>query len=263
MLLLLFMLRVRNSMRILYFVLILSYTSLFSASIRTQVSLLEASENIRLHSQEIVKNYLYYYDNPAKKSQKDLIQNSIYKLDEQFRLIARSTKDEDSKDILTFLDYSKEKIEEVLKDPFNKDNPALMLDYSEVLLEGAQMISMNLNYVPSNEEKMLIKMKNISFLIERMTKYYFATIIEEDNTVYKEMLEEGIVDMDKDLVYISKYKYQNQNINDLKLLKRNWAVLKSFFESGKELKLPNIISLSSVEVRANAQTLENYHSKNQ
>ncbi len=89
-------------MRILYFLLILSYTSIFGASIRTQVSLLEASENIRLHSQEIVKNYLYYYDNPAKKSQKILIQNSIYKLDEQFRLIARSTKDEDSKDILTF-----------------------------------------------------------------------------------------------------------------------------------------------------------------
>ncbi len=245
------------------FLLLLFYTSLSGASLRSQVSLLEASENIRLHSQEIVKNYLYYYHNPEKKREKELIKRGIDKLDEQFRLIAKSTKDEDSKDILTFLDYSKEKIEELLEDPFNRDNPALMLDYSEVLLEGAQMISINLNYLPSKEEKMLIKMKDISFLTERMTKYYLAILIEEDNSIYKEMLDEAIIDMDRDFIYINSYNYIDENIANLESLKRNWKVLKSFFENSRDLKLPNIVSLASLEVRANAEVLENYHSKNQ
>jgi len=252
-------------MRVLrYIVLIgLFLVSSYGTSLRSQVSLLEASENIRLHSQEIVKNYLYYYQSPQKKLQKKLIYDGLIKLDEQFRIIAKSTKDDDSKDILTFLDYSKEKMEEVLKDPFNKDNPALMLDYSEVLLEGADMISINLNYTPSKEEKMLIKMKDISFLIERMTKYYLAILIEEDNSIYKEMLDESIINMEKNLLYISEYKYIDENLLKLKELKQNWQVLRSFLKSAKEMKLPNIISLASLEVRIDAQALENYHSKNQ
>ena len=155
------------------FVLILS-SSISGASLRNQISLLEASENIRMSSQEIVKNYLYYFYNHDKKKEKEAIFRGLQSLDEQFRLIAKSTKDEDSKDILTFLDYSKDKIEKILLDPFNKDNPALMLDYSEVLLEGAETISSNLNYKPSTEEKILIKMKDISFLTDRVLKYYMA-----------------------------------------------------------------------------------------
>jgi hypothetical protein len=239
------------------------YISSNATSIRSQVSLLEASENIRLHSQEIVKNYLYYYINPEKKVQKELLLSGLLQLDEQFRIIAKATKDDESKDILTFLDYSKEKMEEVLQDPFNKDNPALMLDYSEVLLEGADMISINLNYSPSMEEKMLIKMKDISFLLERMTKYYLAILIEEDNSIYKEMLDEAMMNMEENLLYISDYKYNEESLIKLQALKQDWQVLRSFLKSAKEMKLPNIISLASLEVRRDALALENFHSKNQ
>ncbi len=252
-------------MRFLRLILLLAlfHISSNATSIRSQVSLLEASENIRLHSQEIVKNYLYYYLNPEKKRQKEFLINGLLQLDEQFRIIAKATKDDESKDILTFLDYSKEKMEEVLEDPFNRDNPALMLDYSEVLLEGADMISINLNYSPSMEEKMLIKMKDISFLVERMTKYYLAILIEDENSIYKEMLDEAIINMEENLLYIDDYKYSDENIIKLKSLKQDWQVLRSFLKSAKEMKLPNIISLASLEVRADALALENFHSKNQ
>ena len=45
-------------------------SSLTAASVRSQVSLIEASENIRLESQEIVKNYLYFYSNHKKSVRK-------------------------------------------------------------------------------------------------------------------------------------------------------------------------------------------------
>jgi len=124
-----------------------------AASIRNQILLLEASENIRLHSQEIVKNYLYYYSNPKKYEYKEEAISGIENLDKYFRVIAKSTRDTDSKDVLAFLDYSKEKMEEVFKDPLEKDNPTLMLDYSEILLEGAESISKDIEYKPSDEEK--------------------------------------------------------------------------------------------------------------
>lgn len=244
------------------FVLILS-SSINGASLRNQISLLEASENIRMSSQEIVKNYLYYFYNHDKKKEKEAIFRGLQSLDEQFRLIAKSTKDEDSKDILTFLDYSKDKIEKILLDPFNKDNPALMLDYSEVLLEGAETISSNLNYKPSTEEKILIKMKDISFLTDRVLKYYMALLIEPDNLSYQEMLDDAIKDMEKDLAYINNYNYSTENIEHILMIERNWSVLKSFLKDAKESKVPNIVLLISLEVKKNAKILEDYHRKNQ
>ena len=238
-------------------------SSLAAASVRSQVSLLEASENIRLKSQETVKNYLYFFGNHKKVYEKELANKGLTSLDKQFRLIAKSTKDEDSKDILAFLDYSKEMMQEVLNDPFNGDNPALMLDYSEILLEGAESISKNLNYEPTIEEKMLIKMKDISFLIERMTKYYMAILTEEDNEVYAESLVESVQKMEDDLDSLSDYNYSSENTTHLIKLKSNWIALKGFYDNYKTLKLPNVVLLASNEVRSSALVLETYHSKNQ
>ncbi len=247
-----------------YIILILILSSqVHSSSIRNQISLLEASENIRMISQEIVKNYLYYYYNNEKKKEKKAIYSGLKSLDEQFRLIAKSTKDEDSKDILTFLDYSKDKIEKILLDPFNKDNPALMVDYSEVLLEGAETISKNLKYKPSDEEKILIKMKDISFLIDRVIKYYMALLIEPDNLSYQDMLDKSMKDMEKDLDYINTYNYSSKNIKHIINIERNWSVLNSFLKDVKESRVPNIVLLISSEVKKNAKILENYHRKNQ
>ena len=242
---------------------VLLSSSLTAASVRSQVSLIEASENIRLESQEIVKNYLYFYSNHKKVYEKELAEKGLISLDKQFRLIAKSTKDEDSKDILAFLDYSKEKMQEVLDDPFEKDNPALMLDYSEILLEGAESISKNLNYTPTLEEMMLIKMKDISFLVERMTKYYMAILTEEDSEVYADGLTESMQRMEDDLASLSEYNYASENASHLAALKRNWNALKGFYSNYKTLKLPNIVLLASNEVRNSALVLETYHSKNQ
>ena len=242
---------------------VLLSSSLPAASVRSQVSLIEASENIRLESQEIVKNYLYFYGNHKKEYEKELVKKGLESLDKQFRLIAKSTKDEDSKDVLAFLDYSKEKMQEVLDDPFNKDNPALMLDYSEILLEGAESISKNLNYEPTIEEKMLMKMKDISFLIERMAKYYMAILAEEDSETYAESLSESIQRMEGDLASLSDYNYSSENTSQLLKLKSNWEALRGFYSNYKTLKLPNIVLLASNEVRNSALVLEVYHSKNQ
>jgi len=241
---------------------VLVSVSLSAASIRNQILLMEASENIRLNSQKIVKNYLYYYSNPQKRQFKELIYRELEDLDKQFRLIAKTTKDEDSKDILAFLDYSKEKMEEVLKDPFNKDNPALMLDYSEILLEGAESIRKNIKYTPSEEEEMLMKMKDISFLIERMTKFYMAIAEGGDVINYAEMLDESMQKMESNLAALESYPYASEDLDTLRTLKRNWEALKKFYLDYKNLKVPSIVLLASLGVEENARALELYHSKN-
>jgi hypothetical protein len=245
-------------------VIIISISSFLpAASIRNQILLIEASENIRLESQQIVKNYLYFYSNPKKIKYRNEALQGIDNLDKQFRIIAKSTKDEDSKDILAFLDYSKEKMKGVIDTPFEKDNPALMLDYSETLLEGAESINSSIDYIPSTEEKMLMKMKDIAFLVERISKYYIAIFVGQEGINYIEMLDEAIQKMEDDLTSLNKYEYSAKNLSYLVELKKNWVVLKKFYLNYKEIKVPNIVLLASLEVRRNAHALELYHSKNQ
>ena len=138
-----------------------------------------------------------------------------------------------------------------------------MLDYSEILLEGAESISNDIEYTPSDEEKMLMKMKDITFLIERITKFYMAVIVGEDGINYTEMLRESIEKMDADLSSLDEYAYTVKNLSYLADLKRNWMVLKRFYLNTKKLKVANIVLLASSEVRRNAHVLELYHSKNQ
>ena len=213
-----------------------------------QFQLLEASRNIRIDSQKIAKNYLYYYSNPKKTEFRELAEAGVKDLDKEYKILSKSTNNEESKDILAFLDYSREKMGEALNDPSNKDNPPLMLDYSEVILEGAESISKNIKYLPSAKEGVLIKIQDISFLIERVTKYYMAIVIDSDTINYPEILSDAINKIEDDLSYLDKYNYSSETISLLNKVKKDWLVLKRYYLQHNEMKIPHIILLASSKI---------------
>jgi ribosomal protein L18E len=52
------------------------------------------------------------------------LHNTLASLSDDLRIIATTTKDSDTKDILEFLAYSKEQIEEIIKSKANEENTA-------------------------------------------------------------------------------------------------------------------------------------------
>jgi len=245
--------------------LLLLLSSLLSAtSMRSQVSLLEASENIRLNSQRIVVSYLSFLANQKKFDERELALTRLEELNKQFELIDRSTKDKDSKDVLNFLHYSKNKMKQLLDEALIKDgHPAKMLAYSEIMLNAAESINETLDYQLSEEEKMLINMKNISFLIEQMTKYYMAIHIDKNNESYVDMLNSSISEMEKALLILDDYNYNTQNLALFTKLKNNWIALKGYYTEGTKAEIDNIVLLASREIQKDSLLLEKYHSKNQ
>ncbi|HHO65751.1 MAG TPA: hypothetical protein ENJ71_04465, partial [Epsilonproteobacteria bacterium] len=118
---------------------------------RGNVQIIEATENIRYVSQRLAKEYLFFYLNPEnEKTHKDL-HTSLEILGKNLRAISMVTKDEDTQDILEFLAYSKEEISALLAKKPAKDTVALILDYSETLLEGADSIGKTYAYDFSKE----------------------------------------------------------------------------------------------------------------
>ena len=229
---------------------------------RGNVQIIEATENIRYLSQKLGKEYLYFYLNPEnEKIQKDLYA-SLEVLGKNLRAIATVTKDEDTQNILEFLAYSKEEISSLLKKKPARDTAALMIDYSEGLLEGADSIGKTYAYNFSNEEKMLVSSKNIKFFLERIGKYYMALKLGYDTENNKENMKEAIGALKQYFARFDTYPYPEKQKKTEKLLANLLASNIRIVQNEEHYFIPSLLldSISFFEEKADVLAL--YHSKN-
>jgi len=232
-----------------------------SAATRTDVNIIEATEDIRFLSQEITKNYFYHYANPRKTDITVEIRKELDRLVKSIRTISISTDSEDTKNILEFLIYSKNQIEELIKAKPDKEKAALMLDYSETLLEGANSIAKEYTYQFSESEKMLIKSKQIEFLVERSAKYYMALGIGLNDEVNRRQMMEAMKELEKDLQTLEHYPYPKSMLAYKERLNRAWNVTKSLIDRREKLFASNLLVLSGNATEHVAQQFVLYHRK--
>ncbi len=245
------------------FLLFLGVTLFSEAATRGDIKVIEASENIRFLSQKIVKDYLFFYKNQDKLEVKRGLDRSLDKLNDDFRIIATTTKDGDTKDILEFLAYSKDQIEQMFNEKANKESAALMLDYSETLLEGADSIANAHRYDFSREEKMLMLTKKIEYLLERVMKYYIAIHVGFNTPTNKEQMKNAINSIEESLVEISLYNYPEETKTVQKNLNHSWKKNRVFFNKSDNLFIPKLMFISVTHMEEMIDQIALHHSKNQ
>ncbi len=229
---------------------------------RGDIKIIEASENIRFLSQKIVKDYLLYYINQDKTELKRELLKATEGLGNSLRTIATTTSNRDTKDIIEFLAYSKDQIDDTLKSDADDEKAALMLDYSETLLEGADSIAKTHAYAFSKEEEMLMVTKKVEYLLERTTKYYIALNAGFDTVTNKEQMLDSIANLDKALQELSRYKYSG----DMKLiehkLESSWNVSKIFLNRHETLFIPVLMFSSVGQMEDLVKQLTLFHTQN-
>ena len=230
---------------------------------RGDIKVIEASENIRYLSQKMVKDYLFFYKNPEKREVKKRLNKTLDKLNNDFRIIATTTKDTDTKDILEFLAYSKDQIEEIFNEKADKEKAALMLDYSETLLEGADSIANAHKYDFSDEEKMLMVTKEMEYLLERVTKYYMAIHVGFNSSTNKEQMQESITKLEENLAQINTYTYPAEFQKIQVKMNESWKANKSFFDQSETLFIPKLMFTSVDYMEDVVAQIALHHSKNQ
>jgi len=246
----------------LLFILLLVNVSVFAAT-RGDVKILEATENIRYASQKIVKNYFFSYTYPKRIEMKIILEDELDFLSQNFRTIAVTSKDSDTKDILEFLSYNKEQMFELFDEKRNFENASLMIDYGETLLEGINSIAQGYQYPFSKEEKMLILNKKMEYLLERTLKYYMVSHAGFDNSSVKERIQKSISAIDEILVRIQKYPYSPKlEVTRQKLLFA-WGKSKILLEKPKTIFIPILLFSSINYIEMLIHTLALHHSKNQ
>ncbi|MEA1952785.1 MAG: hypothetical protein U9O24_00145 [Campylobacterota bacterium] len=230
---------------------------------RGDIKVIEASENIRYLSQKIVKDYIFFYQHQNKLLVKKKLNQALLSLTEDLRVIATTTKDSDTKDILEFLAYSKDQIEEIFQDKSDKEKVALMLDYSETLLEGADSIAYAHKYDFSKEEEMLMITKEMEYLLERITKYYMALHVGFDSKTNKEQMKDSILRFEANIEHINRYEYPHEYDDVQSLINKSWKINKIFFDKSENLFIPKLM-FTSIEYMEDLVTkIALYHAKNQ
>jgi len=230
---------------------------------RGDVKIIEATENIRYISQQMAKEYLFLFKTPHKEETRMRLKGSLVKLAENLRVIAATTKDEDTKDILDFLSYSKDQIAQIFTEKIDKEKAALMLDYSETLLEGADSIAAAHMYNFTKEEHMLIVTKKMEYLIERMMKYYIALHVGFDNPINKEQMQEAIGKFDENMKLIEAYGYPKEIQPVESEILRSWQANKRFLSRAESLFIPKLMLLSTRSMEELTAKIALYHNQNQ
>jgi hypothetical protein len=233
------------------------------ASTRGDVKIVEACENIRCLSQKIAKEYLYLYNNPKKINLQTTLTASMKELEKNIYVIAINTQSDDSKDILSFLSYSNEEIKLLLNQKATKDKSLLILDYSETFIEASNSIQFLHQYEFSEEEKMLTHLKEFEYLLERVLKYYIASIMNLNRISNQHQMHKTIMEIEKTLDFIKQYSYPEKIKKEQKNIINSWKINKKFLNNSAELFIPNLLSISIQNVKDTINRLELYHTKNQ
>ena len=255
------MINMKKTWHILFIMMACTLSS--SASSRSDVMIIEATENIRYLGQKISKDYLYFYHNPEKIELKEELDKDIEMLELSIHDIGMSTINTDSKNILDFLTYNKNEIKELLASKVNKETSILILDYSESFLEGANSIASVHIYAFSDEEKMLMLMKELEYLLERVSKYYIASHLNLDTLNNFELMTRAISKVEVIVKDINSYNYP-ENLADTRIkMNGAWKTHKEFLYKSQKLFLPNLLQSSTKNIEVIIETMALYHKKNQ
>jgi len=249
--------------RLLILIIFLGITTAIQASTRSNVKIIEASENIRYLSQKIVKEYLYLYYNPNKINLRDKLIKNMKKLENNIKQIAINTQSDESKNILNFLTYTNEDIQILLNKNPSNDKSILLLDYSETFVEAANSIQSLHQYRFSNEEKMLMHLKELEYLLERVNKYYIASILNLNKTSNRQHMRNALVKVENILKIIKKYPYPIKIKKERTKIVDYWKSDKKFLSISKDLSLPHLLLLFTENFEDSIKKLELYHKQKQ
>jgi hypothetical protein len=241
---------------------ILVHTTVFGAT-RGDVNVLEATESIRYLSQKMAREYLYVYLNPHNSFAKRNLSATIEKLGENIRRISAASNDEETATMLEFIAYTKEQIAEIARQKPSDENAALMLDYSETLLEGADAIAKAHLYDFGREEKMLVRSKKLQFLLERVLKYYMALYIGNDSQSNIRQLNASIKAFDETRLSVASYDYPDRLQPAVSHIAVVWNRSKPFLYKAEKERyfITELISDAVISIEKRIEMLVLYHSK--
>lgn len=233
------------------------------AAADVDVAMMESAKNVSIGSQKIAKAYFYkHLDIRADHADTDL-QESLSQIKKDILTLHDGIKagnSKEEKNIAIFLSYTRDELDKTLAKPYSPATGALMIDFSESLLEGADFLSGVYGKGAKGEAGMLAEVENQLFLLERVNKYYIAhkAGFKDHNNVVQ--LQKAVEDFEKGLAKIKSYGgYSDLAKESVAKINQFWPVAKEFYLGVQENALPVIVLASTDKLEKEISTLHEFH----
>jgi predicted amino acid-binding ACT domain protein len=232
-----------------------------TAAVKQEVAKLEAAENIKDVSQEITKAYFYKHLEIRIVQAKRDIEEGLLRLDSAIKTLSKNVTDDEEQGVLAFVEYARDEMKVTLQQPYAEENGALMLDFSESLLEGATLIGEK-HFTKGNAEAAgLLVVKRMEFLLERISKYYIAhkAGFKDYNNVVQ--LEQAVKEFEINLKKLNGYNYPVALQANTEKINKFWPIAKGFYLGIEKGALPIIVMSSTNNLERALHGLQAYHLK--
>jgi len=226
---------------------------------RGDIEIIKSSENIRVLSNEIMKDYILSY---LGKNTSEDISVSISNISKELRSISKHTNKESTKALIDFLTYNKSELKKVIKSKPSEEDIYELIDYVESFIEGSKSIFKGHKYSFSENEKMLMKSKDMSALLDEIYIYYFISRLNTESNHYSKKLNSSINKYSLELSDISKFNYPDELKQVVGSLDNQWNANKIILSDKKDISIPLILNDLNEYESTEIQKLTDFHNKN-
>ena len=242
------------------------YFSSAQAVNNNSLLLLESAEKISFVSQQIAKSYFYISQNVQTKQARRQLREGLKNLNNEIRVLSSnliSDQDEEEVDMLRFISYTRDELQEVVKQEYSQKNGALILDFSETLLEGSELL-VNKHFSNNDiNEASLVSVKKMIFMLERISKYYIAFKAGLNHSYNVTQLQKTVENFEAKLQVISAHSKSNARINmSVRQLNNFWSTARKYYSGIESSKSPRLVYTSTVYLGNILKKIENHHRRN-
>ncbi|SFV59726.1 Nitric oxide-responding transcriptional regulator Dnr (Crp/Fnr family) [hydrothermal vent metagenome] len=249
--------------KLFYIIIVLFGFIVANATDKNRDIIIQNTENIKIISQSIAKNYFYINQGIQISSAKRGLKRDIVNMDKSIKAIQKVAKAKNIKNLIEFALFSSEELKDILAQPYSTENGGLILDYTESLLESSDnMLKHSIPKDIDKETKMLLMVVDMKYLLARAAKYYIAFSAGFTDDVNVAQANIAVDEFGVSLKKVEEYKYPKSiSKRVIRKLTRYWPSSQSFYRGIKKSELPTIIFISTKHMERSINKLIVYHQK--
>ena len=214
--------------------------------------LIDIAGKQRMLSQKIAKAYFFHGQGIRRDKTRKQLFDSIKEFDRNYEVIRNSVDNQGVQDMLVYIGMAKDELAALAKQPYSKENAALVLDYSETMLEGSQDIVSRLEEMSKLKKEAIVNLAGRQrMLTQRIAKYYIAyqAGFRDHNTV--EQLKKAVKEFEEAHAALRKTRQNTPEINkELANVERLWKVVAKFYKDVERGGLPVIVLATTDDIMA-------------